>query len=82
MFQLAIIDSNTFSQRHKIGEFKYIDIEDLVNSIKKSTINEISAKKGLNLLNELKNAGITKQKKRTPKQKELLNYSRICQMQF
>ena len=60
MFQLAIIDSNTFSQRHKIGEFKYIDIEDLVNSIKKSTINEISAKKGLNLLNELKNAGITK----------------------
>ena len=82
MLQLAIIDSNTFSQRHKIGEFKYIDIEDLVNSIKKSTINEISAKKGLNLLNELKNAGITKQKKRTPKQKELLNYSRICQMQF
>ena len=57
---LAIIDSNTFSYRHKIGEFKYIDIEDLVNGIKKNTINEISAKKGLNTLNQLKNAGITK----------------------
>ena len=30
-------------------------------------------KKGLNTLNELKNAEITKQKKRTPKRKELLN---------
>ena len=30
-------------------------------------------KKGLNALNELKNAGIIKYKKRTPKQKELLN---------
>ena len=29
-------------------------------------------KKGLNTLNELKNAEITKQRKRTPKQKELL----------
>ena len=30
-------------------------------------------KKGLNTLNELKNAGIIKYKKRTPKQKELLD---------
>ena len=30
-------------------------------------------KKSLNKLNKLKNSGITKQKKRTPKQKELLN---------
>ena len=30
-------------------------------------------KKGLNALNELKNAGIIKYKKRTPKQKELLD---------
>ena len=30
-------------------------------------------RKGLNTLNKLKNAGIAKQKKRTPKQKELLN---------
>ena len=70
---LGITDSNTFSYRHKIGEFKHIDIKYLVNNIKNNTINEISTKKGLNTLNELKNAGITKQKKRTPKQKELLN---------
>ena len=45
----------------------------MVNNIKNNKISEIAAKKGLNTLNELKNAGITKQKKRTPKQKELLN---------
>ena len=70
---LAIIDSNKFNYKNKIGEFKYIDIKDLVNNIKNNTISEISAKKGLNTLNELKNVGIIKQKKRTPKQKELLN---------
>ena len=43
-----------------------------VNNIKNNKISEISAKKGLNTLNELKNAEITKQRKRTPKQKELL----------
>ena len=59
---LGITDSSTFSYRHKIGEFKHIDIKDLVNNIKNNTINEISTKKGLNTLNELKNAGITKQK--------------------
>ena len=59
---LAIIDSNTFNYRHKIGEFKYINIKDFVNKIRNNTISEISAKKDLNKLNELKNAGITKQK--------------------
>ena len=38
-----------------------------------NTISEISAKKDLNTLNRIKNAWITKQKRRTPKQKELLN---------
>ena len=28
---LAIIDSNKFNYKNKIGEFKYIDIKDLVN---------------------------------------------------
>ena len=70
---LAIIDSNKFNYKNKIGEFKYIDIKDLVNNIRNNTISEISAKKGLNKLNEIKNAGIIKYKKRTPKQKELLN---------
>ena len=70
---LAIIDSNKFNCKNKIGEFKYIDIRDLVNNIRNNTISEISAKKGLNTLNEIKNAKIIKYKRRTPKQKELLN---------
>ena len=42
---LAIIDSNKFNCKNKIGEFKYINIKDLVNNIKNNTISEISAKK-------------------------------------
>ena len=60
---LAIIDSNKFGCKNKIGKFKYIDIKDLVINIKNNTISEISAKKDLNTLNELKNVGITKHKK-------------------
>ena len=45
----------------------------MVNNIKNNTTSEISAKKGLNTLNEIKNAEIIKNKKRTPGQKELLN---------
>ena len=45
----------------------------MINKIKNNTIIEISAKKDLNTLNEIKNAGITKQKRRTTKQKELLS---------
>ena len=45
----------------------------MINNIRNNTISEISAKKGLNTLNELKNTGITKQKKCTPKQKEVLH---------
>ena len=50
-----------------------MDIKDLVNNIRDNTIGEISAKKGLNRSNEIKNGGIIKHRKRTPKQKELLN---------
>ena len=70
---LAIIDSNKFNCKNKIGEFKYINIKDLVNNIRNNTISEISAKKSLNTLNEIKNAEIIKYKRRTPKQKKLLN---------
>ena len=70
---LAIIDSNKFNYKNKIGEFKYIDIKDLVNNIKNNTISEISAKKSLNTLNEIKNTEIIKYKKRTTGRKELLN---------
>ena len=45
----------------------------MVNKTRNNTISQISAKKDLNTLNELKNAEIIKYKKCTPKQKELLN---------
>ena len=76
---LAIIDSNKFNYKNKIGKFKYIGIKDLVNNIRNNTFSEISAKKGLNTLNEKnkinkKNpAEIIKYRMRTCKQKELLN---------
>ena len=70
---LAIIDSNKFNYKNKMSEFKHIDIRDLVNNIRNNTIREISAKKGLNKLNEIKKAGIIKYKKHTPKRKELLS---------
>ena len=69
---LAIIDSNKFGHKNKIGEFKYIDIKDLVNDIKDNTISEIDAKKRLNTLNIIKNSEI-KHKRLIPGQKELLN---------
>ena len=69
---LAIIDSNKFNYKNKIGEFKYIDIKDLVNNIKDNTISEIDAKKRLNTLNIIKNSEI-KHKRLIPGQKELLN---------
>ena len=74
---LAIIDSNKFNYKNEIGESKYIGIKDLVNNIKNNTITEISAKKDLNKLNEIKNVEIIKYKKHTFKHKDLLNYSTI-----
>ena len=37
-----------FNYRHEIGEFKYIDIKDLINKIRNNTISEISIKKETN----------------------------------
>ena len=68
----TIIGSNKFGHKNKIGEFKYIDIKDLVNNIENNTISEIDAKKSLNALNKIKNAEI-KYKRLIPKQRELLN---------
>ena len=65
---LATTDSN-----NKMGEFKYIDIKDLVDNIRNNTISEIDAKKDLHALNEIKNVEIIKYKKRTPGHKKLLN---------
>ena len=70
---LAIIDSNKFSYKNKIGEFNYINLEDLVNNIKNKATNEVYAKESLNILKEIKNSEIIKYKRRTFQQKELLN---------
>ena len=70
---LAIIDSSKCNYKNKIGEFKYIDIKDLANNIRNNTISEIHVKKDLNTLNKIENAEIIKNKRRTSKQKELLN---------
>ena len=42
---LTIFESNKFGHKSKIGDFKYIDIRDLVNTIKDNAIGEIDAKK-------------------------------------
>ena len=63
---LTIIDSNKFGHKNKIGEFKYIDIKDLVNNIKNNTISEIDAKKDLNALNEIEKAEKIKSIKSVP----------------
>ena len=70
---LAIIDSNKFSYKNKIGEFNYINLEDLVNNIKNNATNEMYAKESLNTLKEIKNSEIIKYKRCTFQQKELLN---------
>ena len=48
------LKSKKFGYKNKTGEFKYIDIKDFVDNIKNITISEISPKKDLNTLNELK----------------------------
>ena len=54
---LAIIDSNKFNYKNKIGEFKYIDIKDLVNNIKNNTISKTDARKKFECIKQnLKNS--------------------------
>ena len=69
---LTIIDSNKFGHKNKKGEFKYIDIKDLINNIKDNTISEIDPKKRLNALKIIKTPEI-KDKGLIAGQKELLN---------
>ena len=65
---LTISDSNKFGKKNKIGEFKYIDIKDLVNNIKDDIISETDAKKTFKYIKQNK-----KFRKLIPGQKELLN---------
>ena len=42
---LATIDNNNFNHKNEIGKLKFIDINNLINSIKGNTISEADAKK-------------------------------------
>ena len=66
---LAIVNSNKFNHKNKIGKFKYNDIKDLVNNIKNNTISEIDAKEDLNTLIKIKKEEIIKHKIGTSTQK-------------
>ena len=57
---LAIINSNKFNHKNKIGKFKYNDIKNLVDNINENTISETLTRENLNILNELKNTEIKK----------------------
>ena len=69
---LATIDNNDFNHKNKIGKFKFNDINDLINSIKRNTISEADTKKKLNESNEIKKVEI-KGKRLFNSQKNLLS---------
>ena len=50
---LATIDNNNFNHKNKIGNFKFNDINDLINSIKGNTFGEANTKKKINELNKI-----------------------------
>ena len=45
---LAIVNSNKFDHKNKVGKFKYNDIIKLINNIDNNTISETLAKENLN----------------------------------
>ena len=49
------IGNNNFNHKNKIGNFKFNDVNNLINNIKKNTISEADAKKKINKLNKIKN---------------------------
>ena len=55
---LAIVDSDIFNYKSKIGKFKYSNIMNLIINIKNNAISEILAKKNLHALNEIKKTEI------------------------
>ena len=70
---LAIVNSDKFNHKNKIGNLKYNDIIKLINNINNNTISETLAKENLNALNEIKKAEIRK-KRLISGQKELLDF--------
>ena len=51
---LATSDNSNFNHKNKVGKLKFSGINDLINSIKSSTISEADAKNKINELNEIK----------------------------
>ena len=67
-FQLLLTATNLIARIKQVNS-SILTLK-TVNKIRNNAISEVSAKTSLNTLNEIKNEGIIKQKKRTPKQKE------------
>ena len=55
---VATIDNNNFNHKNKVGKLKFSDINDLINSIKSSTISEADTKNKIKELNEIKKVEI------------------------
>ena len=51
---LITIGNNNFSNKNKIGKFKFNKINDLINNIRNNTISEANAKKKINELKQNK----------------------------
>ena len=71
---LAIIDSNTFNYRPKIGEFRYTKIKEFVNKIRNNTISEISAKKRFKYIKWNKKRRNNKTKKTHSKTERIIKF--------
>ena len=69
---LAAIDNNNFNHKNKMGNLKFSDIDNLINSIKVNTISEADTKKKINTLNEKKKVE-TNGKRLIESQKKLLS---------
>ena len=51
---LTTISNKNFNHKNKIGNFKFNDINNLINNIKNNTISEADTKKKINELNKTK----------------------------
>ena len=69
---LTTIDNNKFSHKYKISNFKFNDINNLINNINNNTISETDVKMKINELNKIKNAE-TKGKRLIDSQKTLIS---------
>ena len=56
---LTSIDSSNFNHISKIGDFKFNDINNLINNIKKNAISGTDTKKKINELNKIENSETT-----------------------